>query len=230
MAPGLLFRSARLSSLTAGDVAKLRAFDLKLVCDLRAEPPSKRVRAALGDSTRLVNIPLHEGMTERESRRRLLGCLFGKAGAERFAQLVRAYYRHIAFEQGARIREVINLLASEPWPALIHCSAGKDRTGFLVAIIQLFLGVPYELVRQDYLLTNEYFAPILDGLLFKVRLLTLFQVPRERLLLIFSVQPAVLDELYASILERHSTIEGYLKEACQIEASTLQNLKQRLLT
>ena len=38
---------------------------------------------------------------------------------------------------------------------LIHCAAGKDRTGFGVAAIQFALGVPRETVIDDYLLTNE---------------------------------------------------------------------------
>lgn len=45
-------------------------------------------------------------------------------------------------------------------PALIHWTAGKDRTGYVAALIQLYAGVPYETVLQHYLLTNHYYRHV----------------------------------------------------------------------
>jgi protein-tyrosine phosphatase len=48
------------------------------------------------------------------------------------------------------------LIASNGQPTLFHCAAGKDRTGFAAACILRILGVPLDIVVQDYLLTNQY--------------------------------------------------------------------------
>jgi len=40
-------------------------------------------------------------------------------------------------------------------PVLIHCKAGKDRTGIVSAIVQLLVGVPFDVVLEEYLLTNN---------------------------------------------------------------------------
>ena len=51
------------------------------------------------------------------------------------------------------------ILAARDARILVHCAAGKDRTGFAAAIILLALGVPREVVMRDYLLTARYYLP-----------------------------------------------------------------------
>jgi len=41
-------------------------------------------------------------------------------------------------------------------PLLQHCTSGKDRAGWMTAIVLTALGVPRELVLRDYLLSNDY--------------------------------------------------------------------------
>ena len=229
MRTGVLFRSDELSRLTDRDWATLQGLNLKLICDLRSpkESQKKRPRMAPDKVIRVVNIPLHEQATQDRS---LLGFLFGKTGGDRFREFSRTYYHHIAFEQTSRIREIITLLAKEDsLPALIHCNAGKDRTGFLVAVIQLLVGVPYELVREDYLRTNDYFKPRLEQLVKIMRVVTLFRVSPERMRLILMAHPEVLDEVHDTIVKRNGSVEEYLRRACEIDPDTLQKLKRQLL-
>jgi protein-tyrosine phosphatase len=49
------------------------------------------------------------------------------------------------------------LLSSNGAPILFHCTAGKDRTGFAAALVLRILGVPENVVMDDYLLSNQYF-------------------------------------------------------------------------
>ncbi|SET28811.1 tyrosine-protein phosphatase [Stigmatella erecta] len=228
---GVLFRSGELSRMNAEDWVTLRGLGIQLICDLRSPGESQKRRLRLTDaSIRVVNIPIHEQATQDGSRRKLLGFLFGKAGGERFREFSRAYYHHIAFEQTARIREVITLLAGERnLPAVIHCTAGKDRTGFLAALIQLLAGVRYEEVMEDYLRTNDFFAPQLEKFLKVMRVLTLSQVSPERMRLILMAHPDFLDEVYGTLMKRYGSVETYLREACGIEQDTLRKLKDRLL-
>jgi protein-tyrosine phosphatase len=56
------------------------------------------------------------------------------------------------------VRKFIDvLLSSDGKPVLFHCTAGKDRTGFAAAVLLRILGVPHDVVVEDYLLTNRYF-------------------------------------------------------------------------
>ena len=229
---GVLFRSDELSKLTDADVAKLQEFNIKLICDLRSpqESQKKQPRVAPNSSIQVVNIPLHEQATQDGSRKKLLSFLFGKTGGDQFREFSRGYYQHIAFDQTARIREVITLLSKdENLPALIHCTAGKDRTGFLSAVIQLLVGVPYESVMEDYLRTNDYFGPRLEKVIKVMRVMTLFQVSPDRMRLILMAHPEFLEEVHANIVKQFGSIETYLCEACEIDPNTLQKLKNQLL-
>jgi protein-tyrosine phosphatase len=228
---GVLFRSEELSRLTERDAATLREFGIRSICDLRSPEESRKKAARLADGTaiRVVNIPLHDPDQE-SSRTRLLGFLFGKTGGDRYREFGKSYYHHLAFERTSRMREILTMLSKEEnLPALIHCSAGRDRTGFVAAVIQLFAGVPYETVMEEYLRTNDYFGPRLDRFVAALRVMTLFLVPAERVRSIAMAQPEFLHEVYERILQNYGSVEGYLGEGCAIERDTLEELKRRLL-
>ncbi|MBC3916530.1 tyrosine-protein phosphatase [Undibacterium sp. CY18W] len=231
---GILYRSEELSRLTRQDQIKFQALGIRLICDLRSPEESRKRQARLSQTDMadltMVNIPLHQTTSQDGSRRRILGFVFGKSGGEQFMDFSRTYYEQLAFGQAGPLREIICRLAQERnLPALIHCTAGKDRTGFVVALIQLLVGVPYPVVMQDYLRTNDYFTLRLAGFIRMVRTLTLGQVSAERLKQILMAHPESLDTVYQEILKRHGSVECYLREACGIGNETLQQLKQRLL-
>ena len=228
---GVLFRSDALSRMSARDQATLQALNLKLICDLRAPKESQKRPAPRKIDVAVINVPLHEQPMHDRIHREVRGFLFGKSGDEEFHVLTRDYYRHLAFEQTARMREVITLLAKEEsLPALFHCTAGKDRTGLVAAVIQLMVGVPYEAVLEDYLRTNDSFAPRLDKIVRFLRVLTLFRASPERVRTVLKAHPRFLDDVHAQIVERFGTIERYLSEACAIDTETVRRLKTRLLT
>jgi protein-tyrosine phosphatase len=226
---GVLFRSDALHRMTKQDLVKLQNLDIKLICDLRS-PTARKTRLPSSSAIQLLNIPLHEEATQGSNSKKIMGFLFGKARGDQFREFIRSYYRHIVFERSEQIREVITLLSKkENLPAVFHCTAGRDRTGLIAAIIQLLLGVSYGLVREEYLRTNDYFRPRMERFIKLLRVLTLFQVSKERMRLILMVQPEFLDHIHNDMLERYGSVEGYLRGACGIEQDTLQALKAHLL-
>jgi protein-tyrosine phosphatase len=229
---GLLFRSGELSTLTARDLGALRGLDIRTICDLRStrESRKKPLRLAAKHSVRVLNVPLHDEATTDGSHKKLVGFLLGKTGGDRFREFIGEFYHHLAFDRALCVGEAITLLAHEEnLPAVIHCTAGKDRTGFLAAVIQLLVGVPYARVSEDYLRSNDHFEPRLKKLTQTLRIMTLFQVSPERMRLILTAHPEVLDGVHREIIESHGSIANYLIGACRVERETLENLKRLLL-
>ena len=149
---GRLFRSGLLCDLDADDQARLQGFDLRLVCDLRSEeeciatptPPlecePRHIHLPIEPGKRLAELPLDaEGVTpeQRANRLETIYVEFAEDHAHVYAEY---------FEE---------LLGLERGASLVHCTAGKDRTGFAAAVLLRCLGVPHSTVMKDYLRTNE---------------------------------------------------------------------------
>ena len=72
-------------------------------------------------------------------------------------------------EYAALLREAAN---PESRPLVYHCSHGVHRTGTATAILLSALGVPWETIREEYLLTNEYRREEVNATLDKIRQMT----------------------------------------------------------
>lgn len=229
---GVLFRCAELHRGSARDLDQLKQLNLALICDLRSprESMRKQPRLTWAAAPRLVNVPLHDPCHHDEHRRRLLGFLLRRDGVERFRAFCRLYYQHLAFERATRLGEAITLLASpENQPALIHCAAGKDRTGVVAAFIQLMLGVPFSTVSAEYVRSNDEVGPRLERLIATLRLSSLSPALSERLRLIAATYPDYLAEIHDQILAAHGSIEQYLCQLCGVRPQTVEQLRARLL-
>jgi protein-tyrosine phosphatase len=229
---GVLYRSDELSRMTPRDLAKLQEFNIKVVCDLRAPRESQKKQPRFDQSIRLVNIPLVEQATNDAlfTRKAMFGFLFSKTGDDKYMKFTRELYHHFAFGATAQVREVITLLSKEEnLPAVIHCGMGKDRTGFLAAMIQLLVGVPYKTVMDEYLRTNDHIVTRYERAVKVMRIMTLFQVSPERMRLMIRTQPDFLDDVHDAIVKRYGSIEAYLREACEITPDTQDALRNRLL-
>ena len=126
-------------------------------------------------------------------------------------------------------REVFRaLLAHENGGFLIHCTAGKDRTGFGVAIIQLALGVPRDLVEEDYLLTND----VIDFetfLLPRLRGRYGADVDLDAVRAISGVRLEYIHAALDTVDDHYGSIERYL-ETIGVGVAERDALKERYLT
>jgi protein-tyrosine phosphatase len=136
-----LFRSDSLHRLDNQGVAQLAELDLRTIVDLRADIEVEQApTAGQGLPARIVRAPVVRDPT-------LLPPL-SDLGAE---------YRHTIDECGDSIAAAVGeLCAPGALPALVHCAAGKDRTGIVIALVLAVLGVPDELIEADYALSSMY--------------------------------------------------------------------------
>lgn len=141
----MLLRGDALHRLDDTSRADLVAFPLRTVVDLREDFEAKRSPDALhGTGVSVLRNPVFK----------FTGDSFGRA-PEDLASL----YDHMVDACGAALVGAVDALA-EPGalPALVHCSAGKDRTGVVTAIVLAAAGVPDEVIAEDYALTSAYLA------------------------------------------------------------------------
>jgi protein-tyrosine phosphatase len=216
--PATVYRSDDPWRFPESSQVLLQQHSIRKICDLRSLRESRKRPAPL--SPPAVHIPF-----EQPGEFEVLRCLFGRTGEHRFRELIRGFYHQIAFEQTQKIRQVAELLSSpDNLPALIHCNAGKDRTGLTAAILQLLNGVPYDVVRADYLRTNDQFRIRIDRFIKRLRVITLYQVPEQRMRVIAMAHAEYLDEVHARILKDYGSVEAYIG----LNPATLDRLRTNL--
>ena len=154
---GVIFRSDKLSRLLRGDFEQLEEMGLRTVIDLRTPEEAKNSPTVWkGDNPpRIVNYPVgkDDGQWFTDQDRMLASARFNSEDA--LNHFVEGY--RLLPETGLEsYRSLMALVLDETnWPLLIHCSAGKDRSGIAIALILEALGVEREIIMEDYLLTNK---------------------------------------------------------------------------
>ena len=226
---GRLFRSAHLGAATEADIAALERLGVRTVVDLR-RPTERRHQPSRWTAFpgRLIGSDAGDRAEGPHVEFLRQGDL-SDAGVE--AYLV-GYYRLAPFEPRhlALFTQAFAALDEEDGALLVHCTAGKDRTGLLAALIQRALGAGPDAVMADFLETNRVMmteprrrtvaatlAPIVGA------------EPSEAVLQGFmGVTAGHLDAAFAAIDARAGGLEPYLA-TLGVDAARLGRLHAKLL-
>lgn len=151
---GILFRSSALSRLEPEGVARLVTLNVKNVFDLRGpQEIAKHGRDRVPAGTLVHSHPFERGVATMVPH--VLPIM--TSDRERIAYM-EATYRKFAILDGARraIREVVSAVIDRSHDAvLVHCAAGKDRTGWVIGAVLRAAGVPEQAVVDDFLVSND---------------------------------------------------------------------------
>jgi protein-tyrosine phosphatase len=227
---GRVFRSDDISDLTDEDIAYLGGLGLRLVCDFRTSteraaspdrlpaPAPETAQLAIGDGS-LDSTVLRERMFS------------GELGDLDFAQILIDGNRAFASQFVDQYREMFDRLGeAQGTPALLHCTAGKDRTGFGAALVLLALGVPEETIFDDYLVTNATTAQRTEQVLWFIRLRSFGRTDVERIRPLFEARreylAAGLDEARK---EHGGDLDRFLREAVGVDDGERARLRAALL-
>lgn len=124
-------------------------------------------------------------------------------------------------------RQMFMQIADLNEPGLFHCTAGKDRTGWAAAALLTLLGVPQQIVLEDYLLSAEpvvaWFQPYLDRF-------AAGGGNQELLKPVFSVEPAYLAASMRQVELNFGSIQGYFHVGLGLSEAVIQRLRMRMLS
>jgi protein-tyrosine phosphatase len=229
---GYLFRSGQLSELSDRDIDLLATLELDLVCDFRREEEQITDPSRLPGQRplKIASLPIIPGSNSR---------FFEQAehqGGERLTFGRQAMFDFMLeinrdFAEGQRdtyaqmFREI---LALQDARFLVHCAAGKDRTGFAAALVLLALGVPREVVMRDYMLTGRFFSPETQMRRLQ-RKYGMEHVDADAVRPMLEVHEDYLARGLASIEGNYGSVERYLQEALKVGSAELAELRARYL-
>src|SRR6478672_6004931 len=211
-----IFRSNHLGHLTEADIEILRPLGLKSAFDFRGT--EERVAAICG----LAGIAVHSLSIEPTvvaalRARRASGLPLSSNDA---VEVMRESYRNYVRQNTPSFRALFALLLEDRAPLVIHCTAGKDRTGFACALILYSLGVADDLIAEDYLLTNRFYRrdPSASS-----------DLPEDVRRVLASVEASFLAAGFDAISTDYGNLESYLSDGLGLGGRERAALEARYL-
>jgi protein-tyrosine phosphatase len=227
---GKLFRTASFAEATERDMSWLSQLGAKFVVDLRR--PEERTDAPNlwpGEGLRVVTnddgykeLPAHVGVLTQTD-----------LTAESVRDYMRTAYTHYPYEPRyvELFKAWLHGLADEGGPAIVHCAAGKDRTGVACMLVLTALGVDHETIVADYELTNV--AVDLDKRMPMIRERMAARMGREiseeAIRPMLGVHVDYLNAAIDAMEDRHGDIPSYMNAVLGVDEAMTERLRQHFV-
>ena len=225
-----LYRSDDLADLNKEDLLYLSRLQIRLVCDFRSESErtKKRNRLPADDPPQVANLDISD---ERFDPSKIGSLIRGRSleGVD-FAKLMIEGNRAFATDFSPQYATMFERIGEpENRPTLVHCTQGKDRTGFAAAVVLRALGVPQDVVMEDYLLTNVYTANQIERTMMLIRVYMFFQDKSESIRPLLQVRRDYLTAAFDAIDEEYGSFDEYLREGLGVSDAERERLQAALL-
>ncbi len=228
---GLLFRSASHGKATDADLAAIAALNLAVVVDLRRKgererDPSRRPAGFAGEV-------ITNDIGEHEEDAWIAHISRSDLTAASFRTYMFEYYRKAPFDPRHVDLYARYFMALEraDGPVLIHCAAGKDRTGLLAALTHHLAGVHPDDALADYLLTNDpdRMNRRLPQVIEAITALAGRAPSEDAVRVAMAVEAEYLATALATIAEAFGDLDSYLERGLGVDASRRDALREKLL-
>jgi len=227
---GVLLRSDRLCTLTAADWRVLAEGELATICDLRSNAERARhpngVPKTIG--ARVLEFDLHNDL---RADQRLVGRLSQMPTAGGAAEVMLGIYGNFPREFIAVLRVIRDRLLAGGTPLLIHCTAGKDRTGFVIAVLLRMLRIATDQIEADYIASRGWLysksrrAAMAQHLSLSVSAAELDAV----LDAVLDARPSYLRAAFEALNREFGSFDRYLIDAIGISDNERDQLSRTLL-
>ncbi|HMP44361.1 MAG TPA: tyrosine-protein phosphatase [Sphingopyxis sp.] len=227
---GMLWRSAHHETATDDDLAALDALGLETVIDLRGDD-EREIHPCRRSENFSARVLFAGGVTAGLAPH--LQAAGGAIDAETARARMIDTYAGMPYRPAlvATLRLYLAALAEYDAPSLVHCVAGKDRTGFAVAVVHRLLGVHEDDLIQDYLLTNSagrIEERIAQGAA-HIRARHGAEIKDEAVRALMSVNPAYLDAALATVRRDHGDVATYAEAVLNFTPDMREAMVDRLV-
>ncbi|MBC7984468.1 MAG: tyrosine-protein phosphatase, partial [Candidatus Obscuribacterales bacterium] len=222
---GKVFRTGVLTYLTAADHPQLRALGIRVICDLRRADERTREPTRWPDETAR---PLSWDDGAAPPTIRTLADKHPYTAAGMRAAMC-DLYRALPVWMASRLRGMFECAATNDLPMIVHCAAGKDRTGIAIALLLAALGVPKDLIINDYLLTNH--AGDFEKFIVSrsVSHQPLLELPTDIRAVLFTADADYLHAALEEIDNKHGGVTTFLRDIVGVGEHMQQQVHSRLL-
>lgn len=218
---GMLYRSAQIDSLDCYSTRKLKNVGIKTIIDLRSHAELKGIKP-LQSGFNVIHIPIETGNMEN-----LLNDIQkGKVKTDTIYRTVEQMNRDLVKLYHKEYKQLFDvLLCPDNYPAVIHCSSGKGRTGIATALVLAALHINADIIMEDYRLSNDYFN-IPKASIYAHHLPARSQ---EAITTIYSAREDFLNAAKEELERTYIDVDTYLNKALGLSKDDIKNLQRILL-
>lgn len=227
--PHKLIRAGYLSDLSLTDQVRLYVYGVRTIIDLRSPAERQQYPDRLDSRMRYLRLPiLRQDRTQNVQQ--LIGRFIDKQAGKR--QMLALYQQLVVTAEAQQAyRQFFSVLGQKSTGGLLfHCSGGKDRTGVLTILLLKVLGVPADVIRADYLASNQASAVRINQRLNKTKLVSSRVADLQSVFDLSVVRPAYLDQIETLIQTRYGGFPAYLANQIGVTTAETEQLKKRYLT
>jgi len=226
---GILFRSEGPASFVADHHAELAELGVRTVADLRsAMERDKAPHDWCGRDCRILDLDMNTDLrAQGEDMWMTLGRDPTQARAiavmtHNYGLMPQAFLPHVA--------PMVEALLAGDTPMLVHCTAGKDRTGVVIALILDLLGVPRDVIDADYRRSDVFGQNLVMSGHLKNDLQRTFGFvpPDDMVAVLIGVHADFLNRAMDVVATQWGGIEGYF-QAAGVDANQRDALRQLLI-
>ncbi|WP_376700428.1 tyrosine-protein phosphatase [Listeria booriae] len=224
---GKLYRSSLLTNITEKDKDTLEKLGVSWICDLRStsEIAAKPTPALAHIKNR--HIPIGTAKNESTESQKI-----DIPDDHRVYEPLMGESYRVFVQSKDGFREIFNdIIEKEEVPFLFHCTAGKDRTGVLGALLLKLLDVPENTILADYELTNQYADNILGEMQGLVNAFSNSdkKIDLENFRPMAEARPAYLEIAFDEMQKEYGSVDAYLEKGIGITPSEKAKFQTMML-
>ena len=221
MNTGAVYRSGKLATLSKADRTRLAKAGITDIIDLRTTAVAKASPdpTIKGANYHLVNVFAVD--------RRPVPAFRTVAAAKAFMRKTYTDFVTVPAQRKA-LGQALELIAAADGPVIVHCTEGKDRTGWVAALLQFTSGADENTVLAEYLKSNDYRASLINRSYretLKKRGATAAKIQRAQL----RVQESYLQAGREQIERSYGSVHKYLRDGLGVSQEAIDALQKRFL-
>lgn len=219
---GKVYRSASINHLTDDDMALMESKGIKTVIDFRGKAEAAAAPDRLNPNTDYTlspagsdSLPNPKQIAELLKNGDFLIKMYGEEGLKYFGDRYRPMF--------------VKLLTLDNEEALMyHCTGGRDRTGMATALFLYILGVPKDVITEDFVASNVYLKPIMGSMLKPLSQMS--GLSEEEVEHQMALRPELLKAFFEAISKQYGSIENFMLVEMGIGSKEITLLKANYTT
>lgn len=226
--PGFVYRSGDLSSITPEGIQAIKCLGIKKIFDMRSDP--ELIKYSSGDlpqiaGTEIISAPVFKSEDYSPEQMAKRYKLYASGKTEAFMQL----YTQIMDSGGPAFGTILRHIRDNPTePCLFHCTAGKDRTGVLAALILRLMNASDDAITNDYALTRIGREPARERSITRLAREPMFAEAPEAMLNMLSCRAETMTAFLHVLDEEYGGAEGYLRSHCNFTEDDINLVRHNL--